>query len=197
MPEEDVLVGEGQQGPAVLVRHDALEGGLGPRGAVDQRQPDQQGRGPPDALEGAERVPPELVPLPGLGDEHPGLTLLGEVADVETGWPVRTKIRHFDQLSVAERSAILGAHYDRHEVSLLVVLTRSQPARTARVADRPVHGRHHPRSDAISDAAGTSSGEDGALAEQPLELAHQAVAAVHVELRREAQDLGADVEQHR
>src|ERR1700728_3692311 len=30
----------------------------------------------------------------------------------------------------------------------------------------------------------TSSGQDGALAEQPLELAHQAVTAVHVEFRR-------------
>ena len=48
--------------------------------------------------------------------------LFGEETDVETGRPVRTKIRHFDELSVAERSAILGAHYDRHGLSLLVAL---------------------------------------------------------------------------
>ncbi len=147
-PEQDVLVGEGQQGPAVLVGHDALEGGLGPRGAVDQRQPDQQRRSPPDALEGAEGVAPQLVPLPGLGDEHPGFALLGEVTDVETRRSVRTKIRHFDQLSIAERSAILGAHYDRHGSSLLVALAGSQPAGPA--AGRAAGHRRHSSSDAIS-----------------------------------------------
>jgi hypothetical protein len=42
-----------------------------------------------------------------------------------------------------------------------------------------------------------TSREDGALPEQSFELAHQPVAAVDVELRREAEDLGADVEEHR
>ena len=71
-------------------------------------------------------------------------------------------------------------------------------------ADRPPGGRGHavtpsiiPGQRAFLSPSCRSSGEDGALPEQTFELAHQAVAAVHVELRRQAQDLGADMEQHR
>jgi hypothetical protein len=41
------------------------------------------------------------------------------------------------------------------------------------------------------------SGENGTLTQQPLELAHEAVAAVDVELGRKLQHLFADVEKYR
>ncbi len=112
--EQHVLVREGEEGTAVLVGHDALEGRLGPRRAVHQGQSDQEGGRATDALEGAKGVATQLVPLPGQGDEHPGLPLLGEVSDVEPRWAFAAQIGHFDQLSVAERSAILGGDDDRH-----------------------------------------------------------------------------------
>ena len=192
-PEEDVLVREREQGSAVLVRHDALERRLRPRRTVDQGQPDEQRGCAPDAFQSAERVPPQLVPFPGLGDEHPGLPLLGEETDVEARRAVRRQIRHFDELSVAERSAILGAHYDRHEVSLPAALeafpTGRTPPRAA--AARPAY--RHRRSPTGSATGVTASGQDRTLPEQPLQLADEPVATVHVELRRQPEDLGADV----
>ena len=59
---QDVLVGEGQQGPAVLVAHHGPEDGVGPGGAVDGGQPDQERRRAADALQRGERVPAQLGP---------------------------------------------------------------------------------------------------------------------------------------
>jgi len=51
---QDVLVREGQQGAAVLVAHHGPEHGVGPGGAVDCGESDEQRRGAPDPLEGGE-----------------------------------------------------------------------------------------------------------------------------------------------
>src|ERR1700733_14178521 len=61
--------------------------------------------------------------------------------------------------------------------------TRSQPARALAWWGPPATTHNIPVQTAFLSPVVASSGEDGALPEQTFELAHQAVAAVHVELR--------------
>ena len=95
----------------------------------------------------------------------------------------------------AQRSAISTSSASLSAVQSLVLTTigmspvywlcsaRSQPARAAGVAEAAAATPIIPSSDFISDLLVRVSGEHGALAEQALELPHQAVATVHVEFR--------------
>src|SRR5271156_14323 len=64
--------------------------------------------------------------------------------------------------------------------------TRSQPGRPLGWRGPGAHPSITPGQMALLPPGRHSSGEDGALPEQPLELADQTVAAIDVELRREA-----------
>ena len=147
-PDQDVLVGEGQQGPPVLVTHHGPEHGVGPRGPVDGGQPDQQGRGPADALEGGERVAPELRPFADPGDQHPLLPLFRQEPDIESGLPFSAQIGHFGQLGVTDRCAVLGLHLDGH-----------MPFRTPR---SPCGTSRRPRS-AVDAPCPSPGGTDGSV----------------------------------
>ena len=118
-PEQHVLVGEGQQRAAELVREHALEGLVGLGVAVDERHAHQQRRGAADPLEGAERVAAQLGALAHHRHQHPLLALLGEEADVELRVPVDAEVRHLDELGVRERGGVLRACCHPHRRSIL------------------------------------------------------------------------------
>src|SRR5690606_29218047 len=95
-----------------------------------------------DALERAEREALELAVLPGLGDEHPGLGLLGDVTDLVERGALGADVRHLGELCVAQRRAVLRLNSDRHLLQSPrsktdnVVLVQSTPATSAtRVAE--------------------------------------------------------------
>ena len=83
---QDVLVGKGQQGAAVL---------------VTEQQP-QRLLGLDRAIHGGEGIAPEFLSLAYQGDQNPFLTLLGQEPDVEPRFPVDAQVGHLGQLGIAE-----------------------------------------------------------------------------------------------
>ena len=207
--EEDVLVGEGEHGPAELVLHDGPQDGVALGAPLDGGQPDEHARRAADALERGEGEALELPVLPGLGGEHPRFGLLGEEPDLVRDGTLGAEIGQFGQLCVAQRGAVLGLDLDRHSLAsprMTRGCDRSSPVdasgRRNSAAGRPAanallsaHDRGSSGGSAWPEAR---SGEDRGGPEQDPELAQQGRSDVDRPCFGEPQHLPiAQVEQHR
>jgi hypothetical protein len=114
--DHDVLVGEGEHRPAVLVVHERLEHGVPLRRALHRRQADEHAWRAADALERAEREALELPGVTDLGDEHPRLGHLRQQSGLVAARAIGTEVSHLGQLGVGQRRAVLGLDLDRHDL---------------------------------------------------------------------------------
>ena len=126
--DEDVLVGKRQHGPPQLVLHDRPQHRVALRGPLDGRQADEHRRGAADALQRREREALELVVLPHLGDQHPGLRLLRQDPDLVREGSFGAQISELRELGVPQRSAVLGLDLDRHSLASPRITRGSDPS---------------------------------------------------------------------
>src|SRR5579884_1211015 len=133
---QHVLVREGQHRPPVLVGHDRPQHGVPLGRPLHRGQADEERRGAPDALQGAEGEPKQAACVAGLGDQHPLLPLLRQEADVETGRAGRGDIGHVRQLGVTESGAILGLDLDRHDLLCAPRGSKTTPGPASRLPGR-------------------------------------------------------------
>ncbi len=143
--DQDVLVGEGEHGPPVLVVHHPLEHRVALAGALHRGEPDQHARRAPDALEGAEREALQLAAVPCQRDQDPHLGLLRQESGLEPARALGADVGHLGQLCVGELRAILGLDLDRHARAMppefvwwsLLVQRESGPTRNSAGRERP------------------------------------------------------------
>ena len=112
--DQDVLVREGQHGPAELGGDDGLQHLLPLGVALHRGQAPQQARGAADPLQGAERKSDQLSGVTNLGDQNPLLGLLRYQADVEAGRTVGDDVGHVGQLGIRQSGAVFRFDSERH-----------------------------------------------------------------------------------